>query len=282
MFLKTLAVGVFIGISNLGGHLVLAASDAKAIACAEGFVSKYNSLKGYQTVMTKREYSKGKIINDEMIGLTEIKPSKIIFEYLNRGSTGIKNNGMTVSYSGTEKLSLELGKTHGLGFLANGAASIVLGKSIDLTGKRTLDGEIFTINRAGFGYLAKALQYHLPDLKTTKMGGLTLDGPDCSLRYSADKQTLQNVDITPESNLFDLEEKHGTLAYMLFWENRDHFNSFFDLFHRKSSMEIRIPEWFFDFHLTIDTKTNLPVEFILYIDQTKAGEYLFTKTVPSF
>lgn len=229
--------------------------------------------------MQKQEFdSNGRLRRDELIEVIDTKPNHITYTFRNEGNTGVRNNGMRLEYTGSGNLGLKLGEARGLGFLVHGPASVTLGSSISITAEQVVEDEIFTINRAAFRYLATALQFHLAALKNSEIGGVNSREGKCRIHYSRHAEGLTAVKLLPADSIFALEERHGTLAYLIFHYNKEVFGRFYNLFHRKSEITVQIPTWFFDFDLDLAPDTNLPERFVLYIDGKKLGEYGFSRT----
>jgi hypothetical protein len=265
-----------------------ASSDPRAVQCVEDFLSHYRNLKSYQTRLIKNEWNeKGKALHSEKIGLTFSKPHEVEFKYLNEGNTGIRNNGMTVAYKNGDEVSIRLGSTAGLGFLVKGVASLIVGDHTSLYDSKVLEDEIFTLNRAGFDFLAFALDKHLPAIKTSEKGGVKMINGEkadagCTIKYTPEVEGEEIVDLKPEDSVRAIEEKYGTLAYLIYRKNTDEFDSLRDLFVRDKETKIHVPKSFMEFDLTLDPVTKLPTHFVLYNDGKKIGDYGFQDTQLTF
>lgn len=261
-----------------------AASDPRALKCVEDFVDSYSKVGSYRTTMIKREFGLGgDLLHDEKIGLEFEKPRRVVFRYLNEGITGIRNNGMTVGYTSGEEVEVKLGKPEGLGLFVNGVASLAVGGRMSLFDSKVLDDEVFTLNRAGFDYLAYALGKHLPTLRTSELGGISFAGEQnpsepCRVRYVPHLSGEETIDLRPGESVFPVEERFATLAYVIYFRNRDKLASFRDLFVRKEPLKLKVPRAFTEFDMEIDRKTKLPLRFVMRFDGKVAGEYDFQDT----
>lgn len=252
----------------------LAQSSPQALKCAEGFLNKMEKLKGYSADFNKGELVDGKWV-EEPIGLYSEGPNFIRFTFLKEGSSGVKNNGMQLIYSGTPNLDIVWGAAKGLGVFKNRAARAVAGSSIPIADRTTLKGEFFTLNRAGYHHIAKILRHHWEAMKGAKTGGL-VGGPDCRLKYTAASNASTDVHLQPSDSVFDLEDRYGNYAFFIRYVNRDQFRDLNELFHRKKEVDIRIPQYLVPFEVDLDPETHLPTRFRIDLDDQKAAEYTFT------
>jgi hypothetical protein len=232
------------------------------------------NLKGYSADMQKGELVDGKWA-EEPIGLYSEGPQFIRFTFLKEGSSGVKNNGMQLIYSGTSNLDIVWGAAKGLGVFKNRAARAVAGNSVPIADRATLKGEFFTLNRAGYHHIAKVLRYHWAAIKAAKTGGLT-GGVDCRLKYVAPSETYKDVHLGLDDSIFDLEDRYGNYAFFIRFVNRDKFADMGELFHRKKPVDVRIPEFLVPFEVDVDPETHLPTRFRIDLGGQKSGEYAFT------
>lgn len=274
--------------------------DGPSQACVQRFLKAYSGLTSYETRMHKREWDgKGSLTHDELIALTFTKPANVRFEYLNRGSTGIRNNGMVIRLAGdrSSKVDIQLGKPDAWGFLAKAAASLVVPSQTSLYDPLVVNSEIFTLNRAGFGFLATALSHQLEGIRLAKSGGLTYSGsdslsltraaalrpeavlPGCEIRYTPHAKGVHEVLVVPTDSIAALEDRYGVLAYFIYLENQDRFSAFADLFARKQEMKLKIPRAFTEFVLELEDSTALPKRVALFWRDQLIGDYQFEKTV---
>ncbi len=231
-------------------------------------------------MVAKKEWDlKGNLVHDENLELTVVRSKKRVkIKYTDRGDTGIRNNGMTVEYQGTEKLKVQLGSVSGFGFIAHAAAGALIGDSMSIFDARALEGEIFTINRSGFGFLGLVLGLGLESAKTSAEGGFSLVTPGtCQVRYRPHLSGDRKVLLQPTDSIFELEEKLGTLAYIIWQENLTQFNSFRDVFVRQKPMEVSIPKSFYETEFQFSTITHLPERFQLFQQGRRLGDYHFTE-----
>lgn len=251
----------------IGAH---AQSSPAAIECLEKFVTKMSSLKGYSARLTKREYVGGKW-TEEVVGLW-VEPPVIKYKFLKPGSTGIKNNGMQLIYDGSDVLQIVWGTASGFGVLANKAARAVTGTTLPLTGDTALKGELFTLNRAGFGHMAHSLRYHLPAIKLAKTGGVV--GDNCEVKYTPPDVSYLTVSLPASGRIQDIEEKYGVFAMHVLQANSAEFKNLKELFNRKKDVELRVPDFLMPFEMKLNAD-GLPEKFVIYIEGEKVGEYSF-------
>lgn len=250
-------------------------AEEAAERCMSRFIARYAKLTEYSTRVRKVDTLTSDTPNEEIIELKHKKPNETTFKFLNEGNTGIRNNGMTVQYTGGDKLKVALGEARGLGFFINGPAQKMVSGGVSLTDSKVLENEVFTINRAGFGYLADSIQRRLARMNESFNQALTLRGDDCSISYRKHTDEVHTVTLKPKDSVFKLEERFATLAYQIFRNNPSQFSSFEDLFSRDGDVEIRVPEYFLDFDLDLDPETNLPSRLAIYIDGRIAQELFF-------
>ncbi|MCM2282150.1 MAG: hypothetical protein NDI61_09925 [Bdellovibrionaceae bacterium] len=251
--------------------------DSEAIRCIEKFVAKYESIGGYTSRMLKAERLSDSRKTTQTIEIRARGDRWIQLKYLDRGKTGVRNNGMTVTFDGTESLKIEWGSSTGLGFLVNGPAQWMSGNSVSIFSSRVVDEEIFTVNRAGFGFLAAALKRHLPSLKASELGRLRVQPGTCQLEYRTQSDKFDSVEITGRDSVFQIEEKFGTLAYLIYRNHSDKFSKLSDVFKAQRATRVRVPREFASFDLVLDQKTDLPSRFVLYWKSDVVGDYQFSE-----
>jgi hypothetical protein len=262
----------------LYSSLAFGANDPVAVQCIEKFIEASQKLDHFQALLNKKEWDpKGNLLHDDQVELTVSRSKKRVqLKYLNRGDSGVRNNGMKVEYNGTEKLKIELGSTNVLGFFMHSAASAIIGDSLSIFDSQVLDGEIFTINRTGFDFLASVLRMGLKETQGTPDGGFNLVKPGtCRVQYSPHFIGKTPVTVQPKDSIFELEERFGVLAYIIYQENRDQFSSFRDLFVREKPMKISIPKSFYETEFEFNLTTHLPEDFQMYQGRQKIGDYRF-------
>ncbi len=256
-----------------------AASDPSAIVCIEKFIEANRKLPDYEAVLLKKEWDiQGRELHDEKIEVTVSRSkNRVQMKYMNSGATGIRNNGMKVEYSGSEKLKIKLGSTNVLGFFANSAASALIGDSMSIFDARALEGEVFTINRTGFDFLAWILSKSLESVKSSSEGGFSLGAPGtCKVKYIPHLSGKTQVTLQPSDSIFELEHQLGTLAYIIFQENRDQFDSLRDVFVRKKPVKISVPKSFYEVHFEFNATTSLLDHFQIFQEGHVIGDYYFS------
>lgn len=117
----------------------LTGSDPAALKCAENFLTQFEKVNQLEADLSKREWtSEGKVLHDEKLTFFYQSPNTHSVRYNEEGSSGIKNNGMTVTYSGGNQALVKFGKPNVWGFLMNSVASLVVGEKMDVFGSRML------------------------------------------------------------------------------------------------------------------------------------------------
>jgi hypothetical protein len=164
----------------------LASGTTEAADMVEKFISRYDRIKRYETVIQKKEWDPdGNSLHNEKINLSHEKPNKTIVKYLDKGYSGIRNNGMTITYGGGQDVYIQLGSANVFGLLTHGVASLVVPDKLSLFDSKVLDDEIITINRGGIGYFCFTLKKFLSQIKSAKKGGFSLmDGLKNHVKYS--------------------------------------------------------------------------------------------------
>lgn len=251
-----------------------AQTNSSAFDCLRQFIDTYNASSGYSTKIKKTEYEFGDPYT-ENIEVTEKNKHDVTVKFLDRGSSGIRNNGMTVAYKDGDKVSIELGHSHGLGFVLNGLADAFTSKTKDLTDPTVLQTEVFTVNRAGFGYFARILKGNLAPMREGKTGQLEQIGSGCQLAFHHDASHPQTVTLKKNDPVFPLEEKYGTLAYIIYKENQDKFKNFSGFFHRKEDMTLKVEPNFTDWKMTLDER-HLPKIIDVFFAGKPIGHYEFS------
>ena len=247
--------------------------------CFEGFIHTYQGLSSYQGILQKKEWkTNGDLVHHEKIEVSFKKPSSLQLKYLNEGSSGIRNNGMTVEYNGGKTVKINLGKPKFFGALSNGVASLIVGGDLSLFDPKVLDDEIFTVNHGGFGYLVEAMKKVGSEIKSNPdfkfVGNLTLD--QCTVEYPLQSKTNAFLDLKPEDSIFKIEEANRTLAYFIYDANRDQFSSFTDLFVRNKPMRVRFPHQQVTLTLILNRKTRLPEKITLRQNDSLIAEYQYS------
>lgn len=251
-----------------------AQSNPEAIKCVEKFLNKMNSIKGYSLVVEKKELYDEEWL-EEKVGLRAEGPKHIEYTFLAKGSTGIKNNGMKLTYDGTDTLQILWGEATGFGVLASEAAKAVTGNTLPMTGDTALKGELFTLNRAGLYHIAECLQHHWKTLKAAKSGGLsTTEG--CHIKYTPPEIKYSHVMLKKDDRVQDLEDKYGTYAYVIRQANAEIFDDMIALFNRDKDYDVRVPEFLMPFEMTLGPD-DLPQKFTVYMEGHKIGEYTFSE-----
>jgi hypothetical protein len=246
-----------------------------ALNCIQDFVKKYDLSTYYSANLKKTEFDFGGTPLTENLKITEYNKKKIVISFMDKGLTGIKNNGMTVTYQSGETVDIQLGKPRGIGFLAHGAATFIKGRTLNLFSTDMLRNQVFTVNRAGFGYLARVLKKRLPDLQTGKLGTLSLNGSKCTIHFQHDPKQVTTLELSPEDSIRSIEERYGTLAYFIFKDNKNSLKRFFNLFHRDHSLRLKIHHSFTDFDLVLNDE-KLPSLVELFWDGRPVGRYEFS------
>ncbi len=248
-------------------------SDPAVLQCMTNFVKQYKTINGFKTTLIKKDWNiSGKLVHDEKVELTfekasNGKPAKTHFVYINKGSSGIRNNGMTVDYEGGNEVKIKFGKPDAVGFLFNGVASLVTGEKKKLTDPELLEDEIMTFNRAGFGMSALIFEKLITELsKPHTKGGVRVvgtgkDADPCHFKYTPHLDGYEWVTLKPTDSVFALEEKYGILAYAIYRANTDQFSEFRDLFVRAHTIKIKIPKSPSAFEAAINPNTFLPTLF---------------------
>ena len=273
----------FIFIVSLVFHAIPSFADRTTheaiIQCFEGFADTYSELQSYRGILHKKEWKKnGDLVHDEKIQVSFQKPHQLQLKYLNEGSSGIRNNGMTVDFNGGNTVKISLGKPKFFGALTHGVASLVLGDELPLYDPKVLDDEIFTINHGGFGYLVGAIKKVAAEVKSNpefKFTG-TVTQNQCTVEYPLQFKENEYLELKPQDSIFKIEENHRTLAYFIYDANRDQFSSFTDLFVRSKPMKIRFPNQLVYFTLTLNRKSKLPEKISMRENNTKIAEYQYT------
>ncbi len=244
----------------------------EALHCLERFVEQAQKIKGYSATLHKREWLDGKEYFEPVELWVEGK-NHIKYKFLKKGTTGIRNNGMTLVYTGGEMMSVSWGEPTGIGVLANRAARSVVGDKLHLTSERALKGELITLNRAGFFLLADAIRFHLPDWRSEKGGEIALIS-ECLIKFTPE-QNFSEITLQPGDSIFSLEEKFGTVAFYIQQINAHLFPNLHSLFNRKKEHRIKVPKTLPPFELALDNGTYLPKKLRFFRDGRPLGEYDF-------
>jgi hypothetical protein len=255
------------------------AKSSDPIDCLKSFTKKMKSISEYSTLMNKVENFPSGEVTEEIRIRHNIKIGTLTLEFLNHGHSGIKNNGMTVQYDGTPELNIKLGKATGFSTLVRPLVSAVAGKKMGLTDSEVITEEIFTVNQAGFAFLAKILEMHLlngsldaADLSNSKKG-------ICEVSYRPKKTSFTEMNLKSTDDIFDVEERFGQLSYFIFLTNEKLVLKYHKLFDRTEKWTLKIPDQLPAFDLTLDSQTLLPTNFSLYHSGRKVGVYQFSETI---
>jgi len=238
----------------------------------------FNSLAQYSTVLNREIWVDGVYKKNRKVQIEYMRGNSTLITYLDKGSTGIKNNGMTVFWKhGSKEFELTIGESSGLGAIVGGIASAAANGMYSITGKDALKGEFITINRGGIGFLSEALSKRVKGLKPNDDGGLSVWKKDeyCSIKYRKHTDIVSEITLKKDQDVFQIEEDYGTLSYQIFLHNRDKFPTFLEFFNRKKDMKVKIPHWFFNMDFVLDPKTNLIKDLTLYHGEQILGRYYF-------
>jgi hypothetical protein len=250
-----------------------------SIGCLDDFFTKYEKLKGYKVQMQKNEnFHLASVSNNELIEVEHVKNEFLNYKYLSDGKTGIKNNGMVVTYRGTPKLQVKYGKPSFIGHFANFIARNLY-KSFDIYDPQVLKNEIFSVNRAGFDFIYLALKYHYDGLKSAKSGGLILATNDsCELKYSPHNDRIDDVEINDKMTVSQLEEMYGIPGIFIYLYNTEKFSSYIDFYQLKNIKKLKIPRYFMPFRLVLDHE-GYPQLFEIQFADKIIAEYRFSNLI---
>ena len=253
------------------------ASDPLALKCLHNFTAAMDGIASYEAILTKKEYASGADLrNDELIDVYQSRYATKM-TYRNEGSTGIRNNGMIVDYDGSPKIRVTLGSAKGLGTIVNLGATAVIGQGIRFDDSAILQGEYFTVNRAGFFPLATMLKTQLPSLSEddNKNRGLQIRSRPCNLKYERHTDKFTVIKLPAEKPISEVEDQYGTLAFFIQQNNLALFPNLHDLFVRSRETSIRVPQWFLDFDLDLDENTYLPSRLDFYYRSKLLATYSY-------
>ena len=230
----------------------------------------------YKAQLLKREYSDQSRFSENKLEIEQHRDGKTLLKYIDKGSTGIRNNGMTIKYSGGKWFQVDLGEASGLGVLVRAAASIALKGDIYIGSPQVLRDELFTVNQAGLFPLARILRRQLPSLIDANTGGITAVGTGCNLSYSKHTDEVTTIDLERGSDFPEIEDKYGTLGFFVYTHNKDKLSSLSDLFNRTHPIKIKIPHWFFDWKMSLDPSTMLPSTITFYDGASIISSYEYS------
>lgn len=253
------------------------AESLPALQCLRDFTQRYAQGPSYFTKLKKTEFDFSPSPMVENLEITERAKTEIDLKFVDKGKSGIRNNGMTVHYKSGDEVEIELGKSRGFGFLLNGLAETFAKKKMKLYSADVIERQIFTVNRAGFGYLARLIQMRLPEFEKGALGQLSNEGAGCHVQFKHDPKLDETIELDPQRAIPEIEQKYGTLAYLIYKMNRDLFPKFESLFERKKPMTIQISPAFADFNLDLDA-AHLPTKFELFFGGQILGRYEFSET----
>lgn len=258
---------------------VVSMGSSEAARCLEKFLVRHEALNSYSSRMKKVETLRTGEKSIQDIEIVARGEKYIQLKYMSRGSTGIRNNGMVVTFDGSDRLRVKLGSARNLGFFVNLPAKMFTGDTIAITDPAVVDDEIFTVNRAGFGYLARLLRRNWSAIRQGVMGNIKVAPGTCNIEYRAHLDRLVTIEQRERESIFEFEEKHGSIAYILYLLNsgkQERFSSFLNSSKRRM---LRVPIDVASFDLSLDPVSHLPSKFVLFWEDIKIGEYLFTDTI---
>jgi hypothetical protein len=265
-------------------YLLIAAAHAtvtpQAKACLEKFFAAYDPLDGYTALIKKTERAprSGRILNEQRIRLTHRKPVYVKVEFLDKGSTGIKNNGMISEFEGGRKQKVTLGKPTFAGALMNRAAKAVIGDALDLFSPYSTDKEYLTLNRTSLTNLAHMLKTHLKAMEESGKGGLSADGEGCRLRYAAHAPVFTRT----FSGIPELEQALDEMAANpIFWVflNLDQFSDLTDFYRNFAGKKIQVSESSMPFELVL-SPDGLPKELRFFHKYKEMASYVYEELTP--
>jgi hypothetical protein len=259
-----------------------AAVTPQAKKCAEKFFAAYDPLEGYTALIKKTERAPrgGRVLNEQRIRLTHRKPVYVKVEFLDKGSTGIKNNGMISEYDGGRKQKVTLGKPTFAGALMNRAAKAVIGDALDLFSPYSTDKEYLTLNRTSLTNLAHMLKAHMKAMEESERGGLSAEseGGGCRLRYAAHAPVFTRT----FSGIPELEQALDEMAASpIFWVflNLDQFRDLTDFYRNFAGKKIQISESSMPFELVL-RPDGLPKELRFFHKSKEMASYAYEEITP--
>jgi hypothetical protein len=260
-------------------EMAFSKTSAKSVAmdCVTRFSQQMKNIVSYETTIQKREKPMNGSWRSDHIRLTESdRGNRIQIVYLNEGSTGIKSNGMKVTYKSGEDISIIYGESKGIGGLFGSIAKTAAPKSMRLTDGLAINEELFTINRAGFRFMSQMILKGLENSKGKLEGSETHD--ECFLKWVPIEADYQEIQIAEGQSIWSLEETYSTLASLIQRKNSELFPRLSDLFRVRGPKKILVPRSFTAFSTTLNRATNLPKSFQLYWEGQLVGEYFFSDT----
>ncbi|MBX9765690.1 MAG: hypothetical protein K2X47_00340 [Bdellovibrionales bacterium] len=246
--------------------------------CVERFSKRMAETVSYQTTISKREKGPSGSWKSDRIRLTDSDRGKSIeIVYLNEGSTGIKDNGMKVSYTAGQDLAIVYGESKGIGGIFGSLAKTAAPKTLKLTDSLSVNDEIFTINRAGFRFMSQLI---LKGIQTSegKLEGTDAANNECVLKWTPASREYQQIQVSEGQDIWLLEEQYSTLASLIQRKNSDLFSKTSDVFRIRGTKKILVPKSFTGFTATIDLGLDLPKSFQLFWEGEMIGDYQFLET----
>lgn len=254
-----------------------AKANTQKFDCLAASIDKIKKLNEYTVRMRKIEYFGSQRIDEEILVYENKTAGLRTLEFINQGSTGIKNNGMKLSYNVNDNfISIKYGKSFGLGVFASPFIKILGKTKTHLYDADVVDKQIFTLNRAGLSFLYKVLENKFIRLKNEEIGKFdeTISPEKCSYEFRKKHKEPITETVSKDNTLTQIEEKYGTLAYLLYLENSKEIKTFHE-FLGSENIKIFVTDHFTNFNLVIDNVTKLPLEFTLFHNDDVIGKYQF-------
>lgn len=251
--------------------------EGTPLQCVQRFSQKMEKIISYETTIAKRERSASGTWKSDRIRLTESdRGSRIQIVYLNEGSTGIKNNGMKVSYTSGQDLKIVYGESKGLGGVFGSIAKSAAPETLGLTDGLSVNDEIFTINRAGFRFMSQLIRKGIQNSEG-KLEGSELSN-ECALEWTPKTVDYQSIQVSEGQDIWLLEETYHTLASLIQRKNSDLFSKTSDVFRIRGTKKILVPRSFTGFKTKLDLTQDLPKSFQLFWEGQLIGDYQFSET----
>lgn len=258
---------------------IILLGNATEASCLTDFLDTYKKVKSYKTNMKKTEnFPELGVSNSDNIQVTHTKGESLEYKFKTPGTTGIKNNGMVITYTGKKEIKIKPGKGKNIGGVVSFFANNFFPSEIGLYDRLAIKNELFTVDRAGFDFISHSLKSYLKK-NGRKTFSETVKNGKCVISYHPVNLDNINYSLKKGTDLRAVENKFGYPAFYLFYKNLNKYSSFGSFLSPNYDGDIKIPNSFFPFELIIDLKTKLPTKFEIYNNKSTIGRYDFKDTV---
>lgn len=234
--------------------------------CLVNFEKFITTSKGYKLTLNKIEnFKELKVENKNILAIERYFGKSLKMTFLDVGVSGIKNNGMVLTYTGGDSLKAKLGKTGGISFFSGLVSKI--SDEHKLYGSFAMKNELFTLNRAGLDFIYDSLFS-----KKLKPFNITKNDNHCTV--SSLGKEIAFTDYSYKGEARKVEDKFKIPLFLIYAYNLEKYNSLAKFIKAPYPESIKIPDFI---HFELDLMNNgLPKEYRIFFKGKNVAKYSFS------